>query len=180
MNQVVSDSKNEIISACAERVNLSDEIDQSLSALAKIVSPCIQCATCASACPVFQSDAEKNPRRIIYKIAHGVSRAVLEDGDFWWCGSCYSCESHCPQGVPLTGLIFKLKNLAFMYGKNVPKQYLMAGEALSKGFLLPMDRVRIEKRKRLGLPDLIQPCLKEIESILEATGFSVLLRKFRT
>ena len=176
----MSDSKNKKISAGAERVNLSDEINQSLGALAQLVSPCIQCATCASACPVFQSDAEKNPRRIIYKVGHGVSREVLEDGDFWWCGSCYSCESHCPQGVPLTRVIFQLKNLAFMYGKNVPKQYLMAGESLSEGFLLPMTRVHIEKRQLLGLPDLIQPCLKEIGSILEETGFSVLLRKFRT
>ena len=37
----------------------------------------------------------------------------LEKNDLLWlCTSCYQCEDRCPEGVPLTTLLIRLKNMA--------------------------------------------------------------------
>ena len=157
----------------------TDPIMGELEALARIVAPCFQCTTCASACPVFQSDSQRNPRRIIYRLCTRDFVDILDEVDFWWCGSCYSCEVHCPQGVPLTRVFYRLKNLAFHSGKPIPGQIIKAGGALRTGFLFTVRDGIKEKRRGLGLPDLVPPDVQEIESILSATGFRELIKKSR-
>jgi heterodisulfide reductase subunit C len=148
-----------------------------LEELKTITAPCFQCTTCASACPAFQSDRNRNPRLIVRRLQSGAYHHIFDEIDFWWCGGCYSCETHCPQGVPMTGVLFRLKNLAFNMGYSIPKQIQQAGEALKTGFLLPLTNAVNDKRKQLGLPDLKKPAVEEINTILDGTGFLDRLKK---
>ncbi len=152
-------------------------LDEELETLTHIVAPCFECATCASSCPVFQSDHQRNPRRIIYNIANGNTKGVLDEVDFWWCGGCYSCEAHCPQNVPLTRIFFKLKNLAFHSGKFIPKSIIRTGKTLQTGFLFTINEKILKKRKQLHLPLINKPSVKEISSLLKTIGFYKYLDK---
>ena len=165
----MSEVKTEVTTKKIEDV---DSILKELEELAKVVAPCLDCTTCASACPVFQSDSERNPRRLINRLGRREFEGLLDEVDFWWCGACYSCEAHCPQDVPLTHVFFRLKNLAFHKGKQIPKLVLRTGETLRSGFLIPVTKEIVAKRHALGLPDPVYPDTKEIEKILNATGFS--------
>jgi len=160
----------------------NDDVDSVLSELeplAKVVAPCLECTTCASACPVFQSDSDRNPRRLINRLGRREFEGLLDEVDFWWCGACYSCEAHCPQGVPLAHVFFRLKNLAFQTGKPIPKLILRTGETLRSGFLIPVKKEITEKRHALGLPDPVCPDTNEIETLLDATGFSARITQSR-
>ena len=147
-------------------------IAKELRALAQLTAPCQQCTSCASACPVFQSDAARNPRRIIHELGSAVSPGILNEVDVWWCGGCYSCEAHCPQGVPLTHVLTQLKQLAFFLGKPVPEAIRRTAVSLKNGTLFPKNEEVLKKRKKLGLPDLEEADTEELVSILESTGFS--------
>ena len=151
-----------------------------LEELSRQVLPCLQCTTCASSCPVFQVDSEKNPRRIIYKLSRNDFSNIFNELSLWWCGGCYSCQEHCPQGVALTGIFFKLKNLAFRSGERVPNLIIRNGGELASGFLIRYND-RIKKiRGELGLPEIMQPSLDEIKKILQKSGFFDLLEVSRT
>jgi heterodisulfide reductase subunit C len=139
--------------------------------LSKLVKPCLQCTTCASTCPVFQMDSARNPRRIIHRLALEEYENLFDEVDLWWCGGCYSCQVHCPQDVPLTRILYRLKNMLFELRKDVPSQIRLSGDRLKTGFILPLRKEAIETRKKLKLPDLLNPDLVEIESLLKHTGF---------
>jgi len=144
-------------------------VRQELKNLAQTVTPCLQCYTCASACPVFQVDSQKNPHRIIHRLANGNIDGILDEDDYWWCGCCYSCTTHCPQSVSPTHVLIHLKNLAFKLGKPVPKEVLKIGRTLWTGF--PLTTKCRNQRNQMGLPEPNQPAANEIKTILEATGF---------
>ena len=158
----------------------SDFVMKQLEALAKIVAPCLQCTTCASACPVFQSDRSKNPRLIVHKLCSGDFDKLFKEMEFWWCGGCYSCEAHCPQGVPLTHVLYHLKNLAMKLGLPVPESILRTGRALQTGSIVPLRNEIKARRLKLGLDDAVLPSTEEIESILEATGFFDLMNQSKS
>lgn len=148
-----------------------DWVIQELKDLAQTVSPCLQCTTCASACPVFQFDNHKNPRRILYRLGNHKFDGILDEVDFWWCGNCYACTVHCPQSVSPADVLLHLKNLAFEFGKNIPKELLKTGQNLSHGFMLSIGNRIQNQRKHMGLPDLNPPDTQEIQIILKTTGF---------
>lgn len=143
-----------------------------LEALAKVVAPCFQCTTCASSCPVFQTDPDRTPRKIVQRLSKGDLESVLDDVEIWWCGGCYSCETHCPQGVSLTEVLFQLKNLSFKSGREIPQNILRNGKMLAQGFLISVNKSILEKRKSLDLPEIQMPDTDEIGALLEATGFT--------
>ena len=149
-----------------------DPIRKELEALAKIVAPCLQCTTCASSCPVFQTDSGKNPRKIIHELGKGELDGILDALDFWWCGGCYTCQVHCPQGVPLTQVLFRLKNLAVLAGKELPDYISRSAAALKTGSVVPIRDEIIKKREALGLPVLAECSTDEIGAILKATRIS--------
>ena len=142
-------------------------ITEELKQLSREVAPCMHCASCAASCPVFQTLSERNPRHVITRLAAGDFEDILESEDFWWCGVCYSCEAHCPQGVPLSHIFLELKRLAIQSGRPVPKRFLKIGQRLSQGTMHPHGPELIRKRKQQDLPQLAEPDLHEIEIILK-------------
>lgn len=148
-----------------------DWVIRDLEELAQTVSPCLQCTMCASACPVFQCNSHKNPRRILYRLGNRQFDGILDEVEFWWCGNCYACTVHCPQSVSPTKVLLRLKNLAFKVGKNIPKELLKPGQNLSQGVIISISNRIRNQRKQLGLPDLNPPDTQEIQTILQSTGF---------
>jgi heterodisulfide reductase subunit C len=94
---------------------------------------------------------------------------VFQEDDFWWCACCYSCEAHCPQGVPLTHILIKLKQIAFQLGAEIPENYSKAWSALCNGYIISLSEETKKKRKKLGLPEFQHPNTQIIQRILETT-----------
>ena len=46
----------------------------------------------------------------------GMKREVLSSKAIWLCASCYSCSVRCPRGIPVTEIIYLLKNMAIEQG----------------------------------------------------------------
>ena len=121
---------------------------------------------------MFQTDNAKNPRKIVYELGKGELDDILDALDFWWCGGCYTCEAHCPQGVPLTQVLFRLKNLAILAGKELPDYIPRSAVALKTGSAVPIRDEILKKREELGLPVLLEYSTDDIEIIPKTTRIS--------
>ena len=61
-------------------------------------SLCIQCGTCAGACPTANL-MQHTPRKLIAMIREGMREEVLSSNSMWFCLSCYLCSIRCPAEV---------------------------------------------------------------------------------
>jgi heterodisulfide reductase subunit C len=92
-----------------------------LSMQAKNFSVCFGCQTCTTVCPVVAN--YENPQEVLRLLPHQIMHATglgLRDLAFgsnmlWDCLTCYQCQEQCPQGVPVTDVLYELKNLAIRY-----------------------------------------------------------------
>lgn len=81
-------------------------------------SYCFSCSTCSASCPVVQN--YKNPmdvlgllpHQIIHAAALGQRDIAVVSSMLWDCLTCYKCQEACPQGVRVTEVMYKLKNLS--------------------------------------------------------------------
>jgi len=76
---------------------------------------CIQCGTCSGSCP-NANEMQYSPRKIIAMVRAGMRKEVLSSDTPWYCASCYLCTERCPRGVPVTELMYGLKQLAYRSG----------------------------------------------------------------
>jgi heterodisulfide reductase subunit C len=92
--------------------------DLKASAQGNTFSYCFTCTTCTSACPVACNyDDPPNalgltPHQIIRASAVGLPDLVFRSKMLWTCLGCYQCQEACPQGVRVTDILYKLKNMA--------------------------------------------------------------------
>jgi heterodisulfide reductase subunit C len=70
------------------------------------------------------------PREIFAKIMAGQREEVLKSNTFWFCVSCYYCTVRCPQQIPITNIMYRLKHMAGMH-----KEYSREATAFSKTFI---------------------------------------------
>ncbi len=79
---------------------------------------CVQCTTCTSVCPVVAvSDAPGNdldlmPQQIMNLLRMGLKDEALGVRMVWSCTTCYKCQEHCPQNIPVADILFELRQLA--------------------------------------------------------------------
>jgi len=131
---------------------LSDELGVST------VLTCFMCRTCTSSCPVTFVQPRFNPLAIMRLVAYGFIEEVLSSDMVWLCTSCYSCQERCPQGIPITDFMNRLKNCA------VKKGYAPAGVKAqmdlirTSGRIYPLDDFDNKKRVKAGLPSLPTSC----------------------
>lgn len=86
---------------------------------------CLQCGTCAGACPL-STWMDISPRRLIGMIRAGARDEVLSSSTIWICASCYACTIECPKQIPITDVMHALRRIAF------------AAETYRKGFTNPV------------------------------------------
>ena len=88
------------------------------SADAGTVGSCFGCKTCTTACPVVREHADPQqalgllPHQVMYSARLGLTGLVLGARMLWDCLGCYQCQELCPQGVGVTEVFYRLKNLA--------------------------------------------------------------------
>jgi Fe-S oxidoreductase len=112
---------------------------------------CIQCGTCAGACP-FGMWMDYTPRKIIHALRMNEFEDVLESEKVWMCVACYACADACPQQIPLTNaLMTRLKEEILLTG-NLPAELQEALENTQR-YGNPMGnsaRLRAEWAKSLS------------------------------
>jgi heterodisulfide reductase subunit C len=85
---------------------------------------CFQCQTCSNVCPVvgcFEHASQKLgllPHQIMYSLELGLVDQAVSAGMTWDCLTCYQCQEHCPQGVPVTDLLYELRNQGFWLNRS--------------------------------------------------------------
>lgn len=72
---------------------------------------CLQCGTCGGSCP-SAADMDSTPRRLFAMLMNDLDEEVLESNTPWYCVSCYYCTVRCPQQIPITDLMYTLKQEA--------------------------------------------------------------------
>ncbi|MBF8266628.1 MAG: 4Fe-4S ferredoxin, iron-sulfur binding protein [Dehalococcoidia bacterium] len=84
------------------------------------VALCYQCKRCTAGCPVADA-MDIRPHQVVRLLQLGNTERVLESSAIWTCVGCYLCAARCPQGVPVTDLMYSLKGIAMKRGM-MPKQ----------------------------------------------------------
>ncbi len=80
---------------------------------------CFQCQTCTNVCPVVAclDDAQDELGLLPHQIMHCLGLGLMDQAQAaamtWDCATCYQCQEHCPQKVPVADLLFALRNRAF-------------------------------------------------------------------
>ena len=81
----------------------------------EVLSQCLQCGSCGGSCP-SGADMDHSPRGLFALINAGFEDEVLSSNTPWYCVSCYACTSRCPQQIPITDLMYTLKEMAIRAG----------------------------------------------------------------
>ena len=84
------------------------------------VALCYQCKKCTSGCPVADA-MDIRPHQVVRLLQLGSAERALESSAIWTCVGCYLCAARCPQGIPVTDLMYSLKGIAMKRGM-MPKQ----------------------------------------------------------
>jgi heterodisulfide reductase subunit C len=134
----------------------------------RLLNVCYQCGTCVSSCAGGLVNPEKNIRKLIQNLIDSADISELKNSDLLWLyTSCYQCEDRCPEGVPLTTLLIRLKNMAADRGlipASVQKEIDTLG---TQSFTFPPAKSIIARRKRLGLADLPRPAKTEMQALID-------------
>jgi len=131
-----------------------------------LLNVCYQCGTCVSSCAAGLVNPQKNLRKLIQSLIDTADESGLEKNDLLWlCTNCYQCQDRCPEGVPLTTLLIRLKNMA-ADRDSAPAAVQKEIETLAAhSFTYPPAKSIIARRKRLGLPDLPRPAQTEMQTL---------------
>ena len=136
---------------------------------------CIQCGRCSSGCPVARLTSEHNPRRLMEMVILGLRKDVLSTQLPWYCLSCFTCLDRCPQGGDVGDVMFAIRNQAVKQG-NMPAGVAAQAKALYETTrVINPIRSAIDKRASLGLGQLDNESLGDVQKILKRTGMDKLL-----
>ena len=145
------------------QAELRREINERLSKLRDEISDyCFQCAKCTSGCEAHKL-LELEPHKIVALLKRGLIDEMVNSDVIWTCMSCFKCKERCPQRVAPVDILFSLKNLAVLSGKEIPGKYTaMLQSVLSIGLIQDVQSVtthdnKTKKRDELGLPTLSKP-----------------------
>lgn len=82
----------------------------------ELVKRCLDCGACTGVCPVSQSEAAFDPRRILHMIRMGLKDRLLGSEAIWHCSHCDTCAFVCPQDVQFSGVTDVLREMALKEG----------------------------------------------------------------
>lgn len=88
------------------------DLTRHLAEVKEQVATCIQCGTCSGSCP-SAGFMDMTPRRMWRAVLMDRVDMVFSSQTFMLCASCYVCTLRCPRGLPLTGAMAALKQVAF-------------------------------------------------------------------
>jgi heterodisulfide reductase subunit C len=143
--------------------DLKKEINDRLIKLQDEISEyCFQCAKCTSGCEAHKL-LELEPHKIVALLKRGLINELVNSDVIWTCMSCQKCKERCPQRVAPVEVLYALKNMAVISGKQIPGKYTgMLQSILSIGLIQDVQQTttrsnKTVKRDDLGLPALSKP-----------------------
>jgi heterodisulfide reductase subunit C len=143
--------------------DLKKEINDRLTKLQDEISEyCFQCAKCTSGCEAHKL-LELEPHKIVALLKRGLINELVNSDVIWTCMSCQKCRERCPQRVAPVEVLYALKNMAVITGKQIPGKYTgMLQSILSMGLIQDVQQTttrtnKTVKRDDLGLPMLSKP-----------------------
>ncbi len=99
------------------------------------VLTCYQCRKCTMGCPMaFKMRLKVN--ELMRAIQLGLREEVLSSDTMWWCVSCETCATRCPQGIEIVEVMDVLREMAFKEGYYIPVESI---EAFHKVFLRSVE-----------------------------------------
>jgi heterodisulfide reductase subunit C len=137
---------------------------------------CFGCGVCMGGCPVARVNEGFNPRLLVRELIMDNWEEVLRGDAIWLCSQCHLCAENCPQGVGLSELIVKLRNLATSLGITPPESYtdkikLMVGTGRLALLTAPTARAR----RGLGLTEMEGAEVEEVRKLVKGTRFETFL-----
>jgi len=143
--------------------DLKKEINDRLIKLQDEISEyCFQCAKCTSGCEAHKL-LELEPHKVVALLKRGLINELVNADVIWTCMSCQKCRERCPQRVAPVEVLYALKNMAVISGKQIPGKYTgMLQSILSVGLIQDVQQTttrsnKTVKRDDLGLPALSKP-----------------------
>ncbi len=94
---------------------------------------CQGCGKCTAVCPVSRTGLGFSPRRLIQKAVQDNVDTVLPDRALYACLGCDRCTQVCKSGISISGLMLKLRALAYKQG--------IAGKPAHAGVLQSLMRI---------------------------------------
>lgn len=160
----------------------------------KDILRCIQCGTCSGSCP-YSDQMDYAPRGLFALIRDGEMDEVLKSNTMWFCSSCYQCVERCPQEIPVTDIMYSLKQIALKmnatpsgpkmldlytsfadnlkYFGRVTDQLVMAKYSMKH----PLDAIKsiplaikLILRKRMEMKPQVTKSRQTIETLLKTKG----------
>ena len=180
---------------------LAEDIIKDLKASKDLgILKCIQCGMCTSVCPAARH-TDYDPREIVKRVLDKDETLILDDV-LWNCFYCYTCHSVCPVNNSVCEITQILRQRSIDNGKGRPKvaPFSAYGESFlefglgsipsnffddlikdfGKGWLeLKINLEDIREDLDLGSMFLPEKDVKDINKILEKTGFKSRLNKLR-
>jgi heterodisulfide reductase subunit C len=145
------------------QLDLRKELNDRLTKLQDEISDyCFQCAKCTSGCEAHKL-LELEPHKIVALLKRGLINELVNSDVIWTCMTCLKCRERCPQRVAPVEILYVLKNMAVITGKQIPGKYTgMLQSILSIGLIQDVQQTttrtnKTVKREDLGLPALSKP-----------------------
>ena len=133
---------------------------------------CYQCNHCTYECPVADVVGADvyNPRKLILYSFLGMKGNIVGKKDsaaLWACTTCDTCDEVCPNKIQLTHIFYTLRNMSVKAGE-APAAYIAQAKAIwDNGKTIPKQTAIQRRREQMGLKDLPDPDIKELQTILK-------------
>ncbi|UCC19652.1 MAG: 4Fe-4S dicluster domain-containing protein [Promethearchaeota archaeon] len=131
---------------------------------------CFQCGTCSEGCLVASvSDGTYNPRLIMEAVILGQQKLLIEQlkPNIWLCSTCQKCVEQCPQNIQVTEIFTMLKNESYDNGTSPDSIQMQAQMVFDNGVAIPMTPPIARRREQLGLPEVKNAEIQEIQELLK-------------
>ena len=86
---------------------------------------CYQCLKCTVGCPTAPH-MDFNPNTILRMIQFGLKREVLESNAIWFCVSCETCGTRCPNEIDIGVLMDALREMSLEEGYKAREKGIVA------------------------------------------------------
>jgi len=102
----------------AKKTDKSQKLKSFISDNPETYEACVQCSVCTQVCPVVSASSsigspiDLTPQQVMNLLRIGIKDKALGTQMVWNCTTCYMCQEHCPQHIPIADVFYELRNLA--------------------------------------------------------------------
>ena len=142
---------------------------------------CYTCLKCTNGCPAAKLFEEFAPHKIQVAAHMGFIDELINSGILWYCFTCYTCQTRCPQKTPPVQTIMSLTNIAVSWGISPPKIYPEMIKTISEegAILKPREVSTIDfdflSRDDLDLPERGIKNPTQFKEALKVVGLNEIL-----